>query len=180
MRGDAMSLAADANAATMAAVALHQGMVWRYLRMIGADAHEADDCMQDAFVTFAEALRNGTAVHAPAAFLRGIARNLLLATRRREAKAPPEVAWLDAVDQLVAAEPSAFSDRRLDALRRCLERLGDRARQAIEAHHLHGMSRRELATQLGIGDEGAKSLLSRARDLLRDCVQQRLAEENEA
>jgi DNA-directed RNA polymerase specialized sigma24 family protein len=58
-------------------------MVWRYLRLLGADPHEADDLMQDTFVRLAEVLARGEPLQAPAAFLRGIGRNLLIGIRRR-------------------------------------------------------------------------------------------------
>lgn len=152
----------------------HQRALWRYLRLLGADPHEADDLMQDALVRFARGQRDGEVVHAPAAFLRGIARNLLLAARRRARLRPPAVAWLDAVDRLWQREPEAFGEARLEALRDCIPRLPERARRAIEWHHLEGLSRRATAARLGVGDEGAKSLLDRARVLLRQCIERRL------
>ena len=65
----------------------HLRSVWRYLRMQGADAHEADDLAQEAFVT---AIRKG-ALHLdpPAAqvFLRRAAR--FAHTAHRNIRAPP-------------------------------------------------------------------------------------------
>ena len=171
----AKALAASApTAADQSLVALieaQQRPLWRYLRLLGADAHEADDLMQDTFVQFASTKRDN--LQSPVAFLRGIARNLLLAARRRQRRDVPNAHWLHAVEELAAAEPHAFEDARIDALRACIERLQGRARQAIELHHVEGLSRQQTAAQLGIGDEGVKSLLSRTRDLLRQCVEQR-------
>jgi DNA-directed RNA polymerase specialized sigma24 family protein len=67
----------------------------------------------------------------------------------------------------------------LPALQDCLGRLSDRARQALEWHHVEGVPRREVGARLGVGDEGAKSLLERTRDLLRDCVRRRLGLESQ-
>ena len=132
----AKALAASApTAADQSLVALieaQQRPLWRYLRLLGADAHEADDLMQDTFVQFASTKRDN--LQSPVAFLRGIARNLLLAARRRQRRDVPNAHWL---------------------------------------HHVEGLSRQQTAAQLGIGDEGVKSLLSRTRDLLRQCVEQR-------
>jgi len=151
----------------------HQRMVWRYLRLLGADPHEADDRMQDTFVAFATD-RRGSAPQCLPAFLRGIARNLLFAARRRQ---PLTVEWADAVDALVGSDPEAFDDRRIEALRDCLGTLQGRARLAIECHHVEGLSRRDTASRLGISDEGAKSLLSRARDVLKQCIERRIRTE---
>lgn len=155
----------------VALIEAQQRPLWRYLRLLGADAHEADDLMQDTFVQFASTKRDN--LQSPIAFLRGIARNLLLAARRRQQRDVPNAHWLHAVEELAAAEPQAFEDARIDALRACIERLQGRARQAIELHHVEGLSRQQTAAQLGIGDEGVKSLLSRTREVLRQCVEQR-------
>lgn len=159
-------------------IAAHQRPLWRYLRLLGADAHEADDLVQDTFVVFASR-SSEAAPEAPAAFLRGIAKNLLLAARRRARRQPPANDWAAAVDQLVARDEDAFADGQLAAVRDCLQKLPERARQAVQWHHVDGLSRRDTAERLGLGDEGTKSLLQRARELLRDCIERsRRTEEN--
>tara|TARA_R110002072_G_scaffold100429_2_gene221098 strand:+ start:25929 stop:26570 length:642 start_codon:yes stop_codon:yes gene_type:complete len=147
-----------------------QAPVWRYLRLLGADTHEADDLMQEAFVVCAERLRKGEQLLSPAAFLRGVARNLLLGSRRRDRRRPPTGQWLEAVEEFVAEQPEAIEDGRIDALRQCVQRLQGRVRQAVVWHHLEGVAREEVARRLGIGLHGMKSLLSRARESLRECV----------
>lgn len=152
-------------------VVSYQAPVWRYLRLLGAEANEADDLMQETFVCVAARLRDGEVLQAPAAFLRGIARNLLLGARRRERRSPPTISWLDAVDEFVVAEPAAIEDDRVDALRLCMQRLQGRAQQAVQWHHLDGVPREEVAVRLGLGINGLKSLLTRARESLRECVE---------
>ena len=163
--------AADPGSADLAAlVARHQAMVWRYLRLLGADAHEADDLMQDAFVRVAEALQAGERLRDAGAYARGVARNLLLAARRRARRRPLPVDWLDAVDRYVAERPAALEADRLDTLRRCVERLRGRARDAVRWRHFDGLSERETGARLGLGLEGVRSLLKRTRAVLRRCV----------
>jgi RNA polymerase sigma-70 factor (ECF subfamily) len=148
-------------------------MVWRYLRLLGADPHEADDLMQDTFVRLAEVLARGEPLQAPAAFLRGIGRNLLIGIRRRARTKGPTVEWADAVDRF-AGQPQALEDGRIEALRRCIARLTGRARQVVEWHHVEGASYRDAAARLGIGVQGIKSLLARAREALRQCIEQQM------
>lgn len=150
----------------------HQGMVWRYLRLLGADPDEADDLMQETFLRIGAARREPVA--APAAFLRGIARNLLIAARRAQRRRTPTREWTAAVDELAADEPAAFDDARMEALRRCLLRLRGRGRRAVELHHVDGLSYRSAAERLGIGVHGFKTLLDRARRALRLCVRQHM------
>lgn len=157
-------------------VRTHQAPLWRYLRLLGADAAEADDLVQEAFVQFATRPATKETIRDIAAFLRGMARNLLLASRRRAANKLPTREWVDAVEQL-AAQPDSFADDRISALQECIETLTGRARQAIEWHHLDGVSYTELAARLQLGAEGVKSLLARSRQLLRDCIQRRTAEQ---
>lgn len=154
-----------------ALVERHQASVWRYLRLLGADDHEADDLMQECFVVCAQRMQAGDPVQAPAAFLRGVARNLLLGSRRRDRRRPPTVQWLDAVDEFVAAQPQAIEDERIDALKVCVQKLSGRVREAVQWHHVEGLGREEVARRLGMGLNGVKSLLSRARDSLRECVE---------
>jgi len=156
-----------------ALVQAHQRMVWRYLRLLGADAHEADDLMQDAFVVAAERLLSGERIVDVAAYLRGTARNLLLGARRRARREPPTVQWLEEVDEYLREHAEALEDQRLDALRACVQRLNGRMRDAVQWHHVDGASCEDVAQRLGIGANGIKSLLSRARKALRDCVQRR-------
>jgi len=154
----------------------HQTMVWRYLRMLGADPDEADDLMQDTFLRAAEGVQRGEELLAPAAFLRAVARNLLIGARRRASRRPPNVEWIDAVESLVAEQPDAFDDRRIAALSHCVERLQGRMRQAVLWHHVDGLPYEATGQRLGIGLQGVKSLLSRARQILRQCIEQRIQE----
>ena len=160
-----------------ALVGAHQRPVWRYLRLLGADVHEADDLMQDAFVVAAERLVAGERFVDVGAYLRGTARNLLLGARRKARRRPPTVPWLEEVDEHLRDDPAALDDARLERLRHCVERLNGRMQDAVRWHHMEGASCADVAVRLGIGANGIKSLLSRARAALRECVQQRGAEE---
>ncbi|MGC6487556.1 MAG: RNA polymerase sigma factor [Planctomycetota bacterium] len=149
-----------------------QRPVWRYLRLLGADPHEADDLMQDAFVVASERLLAGERLVDVGAYLRGTARNLLLSARRKARRRPPTVPWLEEVDERLRDDPAALDDERLERLRGCVERLSGRMQDAVRWHHVDGASCADVAARLGIGANGIKSLLSRARAALRACVQQ--------
>ncbi len=158
------------------AVAAHLHALWRYLRMHGASAHEADDLAQDAFVI---ALQKGALFLAPAAtatFLRRTARFLFLRLRRSGRDA---VVLADAVERLWAHDCAHDGgDQRLDALRQCLGELTERARRAIERSYALGgvdeLGRAAVAAELGLAEDGLKTLLQRARAQLRACVERRM------
>lgn len=155
----------------------HQAMVWRYLRLLGADDHEADDLMQDTYLLAAEHLQRGDELREPPAFLRAVARNLLIGARRRQRRRGFDVPWADAVDGALQRDGGMLEDHRIDLLRACVERLTGRMREAVHRHHMEGEPCRQVAERLGIGDNGVKSLLSRARAALRGCVDDKLRQE---
>ncbi len=149
--------------------------VWRYLRMHGASAHEADDLAQEAFVI---ALQKNAARLDPAAtstFLRRTARFLFLRLRR-DHRAAIELA--DVVDALWARDCDRDDgDGLLASLRVCIGQLSGRARAAIEL--CYGLAadtaiaRSTAARTLDLEPNGLKTLLQRTRQLLRHCMERR-------
>lgn len=148
-----------------------QGPVWRYLRLLGATADEADDLQQEALLTVLERYRDRPAAER-GVLLRTVARNLLC-DRRRAAQRRKTIRWGDAVDAYLAAHPAELEDRRIADLRACLAALPERSRTALELHHGEGDDLAAVGAQLGLGINGIKALLQRARALLRACVERR-------
>ncbi|MCA8950806.1 MAG: RNA polymerase sigma factor [Planctomycetes bacterium] len=157
------------------AIRAHLGGVWRYLRMQGARPDEADDLAQECFVIAAKKRALELEPAATATFLRRTARFLLLRARRggREAEL-----LADAVDELWDRDcGSDKGDALLAALRRCLGALAPRAARAIRlAYGLGGdepASRQAVAAELGLAENGVKTLMQRTRQRLRECLDQR-------
>ena len=148
---------------------LHQA-IWRYLRMLGASADEADELCQETMLV---ALR-GDLPTEPAvarAFLRGVAKNQWLRTRRwwhrrreREVAAAVDELWLTTAE-------ADNGDGLVLQLRHCLETLAPRARQALDLHYRDGLPWQGVAAQLGMKPNGTKTLVQRARQVLRDCLE---------
>ena len=156
----------------------HQAGVWRYLWFLGAERTEADDLTQETFLAFTQARlgkgfverdRNQTA-----GYLRTVARNQLLALRRRQHREVSTV-QLDAAESVwaAAAGPDGSLSDYLDALRGCVEQLEGRPRTAIELHYRDHEGRDAIARQLDMKPDGVKSLLRRTRELLRECVERK-------
>jgi RNA polymerase sigma factor (sigma-70 family) len=152
----------------------HQSDVWRYLRFIGCEAMLAEDLTQEVFIyvfrnPIEEISRNHTA-----AYLRKSARNRFLNWMRR-AKREVSIEALDAADTAWdALTPLERSDDRLDALERCLEKLGERARNAIHLKYRDAQKEAEVAEKLDTSLEAAKALLKRARAQLKDCIERQV------
>jgi RNA polymerase sigma-70 factor (ECF subfamily) len=155
-------------------VRTHLRVVWRYLRMHGASAHEADDLAQEAFVV---ALQKGAADLPPAAttsFLLRTARFLFLRLRRDRRGAETLAEAVDALWQRDAADDGG--DDLVAALRRCLQALTERARRAVERCYdlaEDAAERTVVASELGLQENGLKMLLQRARQQLRECIERR-------
>jgi RNA polymerase sigma-70 factor (ECF subfamily) len=153
----------------------HQAGVWRYVRFLGALAAEADDLTQETFFALARAQFVERDEWQTAGYLRVVARNQLLALRRRQNREVNTVE-LEAADTVWAAAAGTDGNLTsyLDALRSCLDELEGRPRQAVDLHYRDQASREAIASQLGMQPDGVKTLLRRTREILRECVERKI------
>jgi RNA polymerase sigma-70 factor, ECF subfamily len=168
----------------------HQAGVWRYLRVLGCDANEAEDLTQETFLAVLTKPFHDHNHSATAAYLRTVARNLLVTSRRKTARGPIvgagaaagerqtiELAEADAAWRRWAAHDEG--EDLLAALRHCLEGLTARARQAIDLRYGAQASRSAIASALNLSEDGAKNLLQRAKQQLRQCVERHVKGDRE-
>lgn len=162
--------------------ALHRPMLLCYARaLVGRDLHRAEDIVQETFLT---AQRRKDDFREGADFgrwLRGIARNKVLEAQRAAAQGPVVVdseviAGMDEVFALF--DPAGFAeeswkDQLLRWLSDCIARLSPPLREAIDRVYREGLSLREAATALSSSPAAVAQRVSRARDLIRLCVQTR-------
>ena len=157
----------------------HQASIWRFLRYLGADSTEAADLTQETFLAFARAKFAERDDRQTAGYLRTVARNQLLALRRKQNREISTVE-LEAADSVwdAAAGPAGDVTGYLDALRECVEQLDGRCRQAIDLHYRDGLGREAIADRLEMKPDGVKTLLRRTRQSLRECVERKLNRES--
>lgn len=155
----------------------HQADVWRYLRYLGAEAHDADDLTQETFMAVARSEFVEQSSVQTVGYLRTVARNQLLILRRRQGReiatvelAAAEQAWSERV------EPRG-SDGFLTALAECVEQLEGRVRRLVDGFYRDRLSREELAEELNMKPDGVKTLLRRTRELLRNCIEKHVKSE---
>ncbi len=165
-----------------ALVRRHQQDVWQYLRLLGRAPADADDLTQETFLlAFRKGVRSIDA-RATGAHLRRIARFLHLNQHRADTRrrASAERAWCDAIDDAWSAGRGEFtSDDYLAVLRRCRSRLRGRQHTVIELFYRNGFSRAEIATRMGMTENGVKTLLQRTRERLRRCIEGDQSDEND-
>jgi RNA polymerase sigma-70 factor, ECF subfamily len=157
---------------TDALVHAHHAGVWRHLRLCGAPADLADDLAQETFLRLCTRPPESRGDAALAAWLRATARNLLRNSRRRPSGVPLDD---DAAELAHAAyDRGDGGERWRQSLAACVATLPAREQQALALRYAASGSRAAVAKALQLGDEGAKSLLRRARERLLLCVQRRV------
>lgn len=151
----------------------HQAAVWRYLRYLGADEALADDLTQETFLKLLEHPPEVRSHIETSAWLRTVARNNYLMALRKVSKwvSVEEFEQLDVVWQQHEGNDEGESYKA--ALRDCLKTLADKARRAVELQFVAEQSRADIAGALGMDPEGAKSLLRRAKEQLRKCIEKK-------
>jgi RNA polymerase sigma-70 factor (ECF subfamily) len=152
----------------------HVEAVQRFVARRVDDPYLAADLTADVFVAAIESANSYRRSRGePAAWLFGIARNVVAGERRRNAKelrANARVSGRELVDQ----DDLAALDERIDrestarALYRQLSRLPEGERAVLELVALDGLSAGEAGRALGIGAVAARVRLHRARRRLQN------------
>lgn len=157
---------ADVRGAADAIHARYSAALLGYARaLLGGAHHDAEECVQDAFVRALRALKaDPDREIALKGWLYTIVRNACLDLLRR----PSRSIGLDEFGSTLSdgrADPHATLMRResLTDIVVGLRALPARQRAALVGHELEGRSHAELATVLGVSEGASKALLHRAR-----------------
>jgi RNA polymerase sigma-70 factor (ECF subfamily) len=152
----------------------HYAGVLRYLVAVSGDQHLAEDLAQETFLAAYRGLGRFEVGRDFSAYLRGIARNLYLKSLRGAAREAVPV--VEGIDSIFERESASGIDG-LEALERCIQRLGEEDRGLIEARYDRGVPLEEIAGPLGRSVSWAKVRLHRIRARLRRCIEDRMAAE---
>jgi RNA polymerase sigma-70 factor (ECF subfamily) len=158
----------------MQLIQTHQAGIWRYLRALGCETSLADDLTQDTFLAVLQRPFNDVSPAATTAYLRKTALNMLISHERRagRVRAVENIEQLDQTWTRWAGNDDG--EAVLAHLRDCLGRLTERARLALEMRFRGESSREEIAAALEITEHGAKNLMQRAKQQLRECIENKL------
>jgi RNA polymerase sigma factor (sigma-70 family) len=163
---------------------LEQNRRWLLAWFLAAtgDPIRAEDLVQDVF---AQAIKNAERFDPSRSFgawLRGIARNVLLMSHRDQKRRVLSVdpAVLGRLDEAAArSEPlhamPDYAELRQTILRDCMKSLPERSRSVLALKYGEGRVSREIAKATGLQVGAVDVLLSRARRALQDCVTRKLA-----
>lgn len=151
----------------------HHATLSAYARVITRDPRHAADLVQDTFVTAWHNIGKFDITRDIAAWLRGIARNKWRETCRRNGRevAMDEAALL-ALEETVhhwAADQPAIFDRLAD----CRARLPETLELPLRSCYDEALSGRDAAEQLHINEATLRKRLERAREVLRQCLEEK-------
>lgn len=154
--------------------ATHAPLVRSVCRSLLRDRVEAEDVVQQTFLSAQRALLNGSSPRDGAAWLATIARHESLARIRKRMREPLPV---ELEEDQAAPDAHFAAVRRHEAgeLREALAQLPDQQREAILLREVRGLSYQEVAATLSVTTSAVESLLFRARRSLQTRLQEALA-----
>jgi len=154
----------------------HADMLAAYLRGAVRDAADVDDLFQETMVIAWRRLADYDRERPFGPWLRGIAKNLVLAHYRKSARAPkwctPEV--LDALDrrfEVLSHQAGDSFRERVGVLVTCIEKLSERLRGVVELVYGRGMSYAQAAEVVDEREDAVRQRVQRARRQLLECLQ---------
>lgn len=151
-------------------------MLWAYLRACVFDTGAAEDIYQEAMIVAWRRLGDYDRSRPFGAWLRGIAARLVLAYFRKHSRRAVVLADADALDALaerfaaLESRPADTWDERLDALRKCMERLNPQEQDILKRYYFQEQDCIEISQHCGSGIEAVKKRLQRSRAALAQCI----------
>lgn len=147
----------------------HEGAIRALVRALQPSLADADDVMQETFLTVsrkAATFEPGTNFLAWAC---GIARLKVLENLRQRQRATvlSEAAIIALTEDAPAPEVTA---RREAALARCMEKIAPKARDLLWWRYSSRQSSDEMASALGMTSTAVRLAMFKARAFLRDCI----------
>ena len=158
-------------------IAEHQIGVWRYLRALGCESNEAEDLTQETFLAVLRKPFEYFGRAAAASYLRKVAYHRFVSAKRRSNR-ELLTEELEIIDETWSRwQQQGDENDTVDFLRECLQTLTKRAFWALEMRFRDKLPRTEIARNLEITEHGAKNLMQRAKQKLRDCIEGKLSNE---
>lgn len=149
-----------------------------FLRAAVDDPGAADDLFQETLLVAWRRIGEYDRRRPFGAWLRGIARHLLLAHYRSAARrlTLPDERVIEHLDRRMAELdrlPGDTFDAKVDALRDCVERLAPLYREPVDLHYRQDRTAEWIAQRLATTKDAVQKRLQRARLLLADCLRRK-------
>lgn len=147
----------------------HEGVIRAFIRGLLPSLEDADDILQETFVTVSRKAPSFEAGSNFVAWACSIARLKVLENYRQRKRA--NVLSVAALTALSNDAPAAEIMRsREAALTRCIEKLAPKSRELLWRRYTRRENSDEMAQGIGITSTAVRVALSKVRTFLRDCV----------
>lgn len=153
----------------------HADMLTAYLRSLVRTPSAVDDLFQETMLVVWRRLGDYDNAQPFGPWMRGIAQRIVMEHHRRgRASAatidPAVLAELDRRYEDLARLPGDTFRERAERITKCLARLPEHMRAAIEMVYMRGMVMAGAAVALDASEEAIKKRVQRGRQLLAECV----------
>ena len=149
-----------------------------FARALTQNRQASSEIVQDAFVTAWDKLAAFDVTRDFGAWMRGIVRNKWREWLRRNNRSvdidDEHLAMLDGAVAEWQGVTARDQNPVFSALELCLDRLPDPLRQAVDAYYYKHEHGDEAAAELGASPAALRKRLQRARQMLRDCLYNKL------
>ena len=152
-----------------------QSTVGAFIRSLIPDFQQAEDVLQRVAVTLVRKFEQYDPQRPFAAWAIGVAKYEVLYFRRE--RATDRHVFDDEIVDQIASSYQRFAvevDPFREALERCLKHLDGRSKEAIELRYAAGLNSTAVADKMRLSPGAARMLLCRARQALRQCIEQRV------
>lgn len=150
----------------------HINLVRGFIRGMVRDRHLADDILQETFITVTRKAEDFQAGTNFPRWVCAIARLKVLEGLRRQ-RGQGLVLSEEAIEALAVSDHAPGPDVRLDLLNECLSELPPAMKRSLGLRYEGNMKPAEIARMMGWKAEAVYVALSRARHLLRECIERK-------
>jgi RNA polymerase sigma-70 factor (ECF subfamily) len=148
----------------------HSRMVLAVCRRLLPDTAEAEDAMQQTYVSAYRSLLAGSEPRRADVWLAAIARNECLDRIRTRMREPLAEHGRNGRSEAPDALAALIAGEELRALSRSIEQLPAQQREALVLHEFCGLPYGEVAAAIGVSESAIGSLLFRARRSVRSAI----------
>jgi len=153
-----------------------QSVVGAYILSLVRDFHVAEDILQQVAVVLVREFEKYDAARPFLPWAMGIAKNVVLKSRRDMARDSGGLLDQELVDRVQAAfeEQSEGWVAVRQALRACLEKQSKRMLEVLRWRYAYDLKPQEVAHRMGVTSGAVRVMLHRARAGLRECIDRKL------
>jgi RNA polymerase sigma-70 factor (ECF subfamily) len=158
----------------------HQEELRAFIGSLVRDRHMRDDILQESALVLWRKFDEYDPARSFGAWARGVTAHKIMQSFDRIKRCPLQFSPNATQAILMACQDSRMDiSEEQEALQQCLGNLPDRSRNLVSMRYEQGLKLREIAEQTASSLDAVHKTLSRIRQLLRKCVEDRLALEQE-